>query len=71
MSLASQRRTLRRMVLASLAGAVIDLNGAPRYVHQGWFLISDANLVVIVLMILVFALAIWLPFPGGGEEESG
>ena len=50
---------------------LIDLNGAPRYVHQGWFLISDANLAVIVLMILVFALAIWLPLPGGGEEESG
>ena len=47
---------------------MIDLNGAPRYVHQGWFLISDANLVVIVLMIVVFALAIALPFPGAKRE---
>jgi len=47
-----------------LLGAVIDLNGKPDYVHSGWFLISDANLIVIVLMIAVFFLAILLPFPG-------
>jgi hypothetical protein len=56
--------TLRRMT-----GSVIDLNGAPRYLHHGWFLISYANLAVILLMIAVFALAIWLPFPRGEEEE--
>jgi hypothetical protein len=49
-------------------GAAIDLNGAPRYVHEGWFLISDANLVVVALMIAVFALAIWLPFPGSKKK---
>ncbi len=52
---------------ASLCAA-IDLNGAPRYVHEGWFLISDANLIVVALMIGVFALAIWLPFPGSKEK---
>ena len=52
---------------ASLCAA-IDLNGAPRYVHEGWFLISDANLVVVALMIAVFALAIWLPFPGSKKK---
>ena len=61
--------TLPRMRMAKLAGAVIDLNGAPRYLHQGWFLISYANLAVILLMIVVFALAIWLPFPHGEEDE--
>ena len=61
--------TLPRMRMAKLAGAVIDLNGAPRYLHQGWFLISYANLAVILLMIAVFALAIWLPFPHGEEDE--
>jgi hypothetical protein len=53
----------------SLVGSVVDLNGSPRYLHQGWFLISYANLAVILLMIAVFALAIWLPFPGGGEDS--
>ena len=47
-----------------LLGAVINLSGRPRYVHSGWFLISVANLVVIAAMLLVFALAILLPFPG-------
>ena len=61
--------TLPRMSMAKLAGAVIDLNGTPRYLHQGWFLISYANLAVILLMIAVFALAIWLPFPHGEEGE--
>jgi hypothetical protein len=50
-------------------GAVIDLNGRPRYVHSGWFLISVGNLVVIVAMIVVFALAIWIPFPRDRERQ--
>ena len=57
------------MSTAKLAGALIDLNGAPRYLHRGWFLISYANLAVIIVMIAVFALAIWLPFPHGEEDE--
>ena len=42
---------------------MIDLGGRPHYIHAGWFLISVANLVVIVAMIAVFALAIVVPFP--------
>lgn len=48
---------------SGLLGAVIDLNGRAHYVHSGWFLISVGNLVVILAMIAVFALAIVLPFP--------
>lgn len=44
---------------------MIDLNGSQDVVHFGWFLISDANFVVIVAMVVVFALAIALPFPRG------
>ncbi len=50
-------------------GAVVWLNGRPRYVHSGWFLISYANLAVVVLMVVVFALAIALPFPGGRRRR--
>ena len=46
-----------------ILAAVVGLDGRPRYVHSGWFLISAANLAVIVAMIVVFALAIALPFP--------
>jgi hypothetical protein len=52
-----------------LLGAVFDLDGRPRYLHSGWFLISAANLAVIVAMIVVFALAIALPFPHDRGDE--
>ena len=53
---------------APLLGALIHLGGHPRYIHAGWFLISVSNLVVIVSMIAVFALAIALPFPRGKKH---
>jgi hypothetical protein len=53
----------------ALIAAVFNLNGHARYVHSGWFLISDANLVVIVAMIVIFVLAIALPFPRGGKRR--
>jgi hypothetical protein len=43
--------------------SIFSLNGHARYVHVGWFLISVANLVIVVLMIVVFVLAIVVPFP--------
>jgi hypothetical protein len=46
-----------------ILAALIDLNGRPHYLHSGWFLISVANLVVILAMVVVFVLAIVLPFP--------
>ena len=58
------------MLITTLIGSLIDLNGRPRYVHSGWFLISYANLAVIVAMIVVFALAIALPFPGGRSRKE-
>ncbi len=64
---------LRSALLAAQPlGSVFSLNGHPRYIHAGWFLISVANLTVIVLMIAVFCLALVLPFPGrhsGGEQQ--
>jgi hypothetical protein len=45
----------------------VGLNGKPYYIHWGWFQISAANLAVIVLMLIVFALAIVLPFPKQGR----
>ncbi len=42
----------------------VGLNGNSYYIHWGWFQISAANLAVIVGMVVVFALAVVLPFPG-------
>ena len=52
-----------------LVGASVSLDGKPRFIHHGWFLISVANLVVIVLMIVVFVLALFLRFPGDREKR--
>jgi hypothetical protein len=49
--------------MTTIVAALIDLDGRPHYLHSGWFLISIANLVVIVAMVVVFVLAIVLPFP--------
>jgi hypothetical protein len=48
-------------VLAGVAGT---------YLHWGVVQISLANLVVIGVMIVLFVLALVLPFPGGRDESS-
>lgn len=44
---------------------MIDLSGTQRFIEIGWFRITIANLVVIVLMLVVFAAAVLVPFPKG------
>ena len=39
----------------------VAAEGAGTYVHWGWVQISVANLVVIGLMLLIFAAAVFLP----------
>ena len=52
------------MLLAIVVGALINLNGPGHYVHWGFIQISVANLVVIALMVLVFGMALLIPFRG-------
>jgi hypothetical protein len=58
------------MVFDSLVAALINLGGTGHYVHWGFIQISVANLVVILLMIIVFVLAIILPFPRHGRRDK-
>jgi hypothetical protein len=51
------------MLLGVLFGALINLNGNGTYIHWGFIQLSVANFVVIIAMIVVFVLAIVLPFP--------
>jgi hypothetical protein len=51
------------MGTAAVLGAL--LNGSPYVISWGWFQITLANLIVIVLMVAVFVAALLLPFPGG------
>jgi hypothetical protein len=45
--------------------AAVDLNGPGRYVHWSFFQVSVANLVLIAVMVVIFAAALLVPFPGG------
>ncbi len=61
---------LAHMLMATLLGALVNLNGSGNYIHWGFIQLSVANFIVILLMIAVFVLAILLPFPRrkrGGE----
>lgn len=49
---------------------VLLADGAGRYISSGVIQISVTNLAIIVLMILVFVLAIVLPFPGRHHDDS-
>lgn len=44
--------------------AVFNLNHHASYVHWHFFQMSVSNILVIVAMLVVFAAAILLPFPG-------
>jgi hypothetical protein len=41
------------------------------YFQWGFILISVPNLLAIVGMIVLFAIALVVPFPHGGEGENG
>jgi hypothetical protein len=46
-------------------------DGAGRYVDWGVFHISVANVAIIALMVVVFVLAVILPFPGPAHRGRG
>jgi hypothetical protein len=54
----------------SLSGLLaVDLNRPGYYIHWGFVQISLANLLVILLMIVVFVVALFAPFPGGKNRS--
>lgn len=52
------------MITGSVLASPVDLDHPGRYLHWGVVQISVANLVVIAIMIVLFLLALVLPFPG-------
>ena len=50
--------------------AVFNLNHPPHIAHWHFIYLSVPNLVVIVVMLVVFALAILLPFPKHSFDRS-
>ena len=58
------------MLITTVIGGVIDLDGQQRYAHWGRFVLSFANLTVIAVTVAVFVLAIALPHPrAAGRQE--
>jgi hypothetical protein len=57
------------MILKAIQSAPINLNKPGHYLHWGVISISVTNLVVIVLMLALFALAILVPFPKGRKPR--
>ena len=50
--------------------AIFNLNHPAHYVHWHFIDLSVSNLLVVVAMIVVFVLAIVLPFPGRKATSS-
>lgn len=50
------------MILRLMLGALVDLSGSGHYLHWGFIQLSVANAVVILAMVVVFVLALVLPF---------
>ena len=57
------------MITRLVLTAPVNLDHPGRYVHWGIVQISVANLVVIAIMIVLFVLALILPFPGSGRRK--
>lgn len=52
-----------------LSMLALSLNGTGYYIHWGFIQLSLANLLVIALMVVVFVLALLVPFPGHKERS--
>ncbi len=58
------------MTNLSLLVSAIDLNQPGRYFHWNIFFVSESNLVLIAVMIVIFGLALVIPFPKSHEGKS-
>jgi hypothetical protein len=52
-----------------MLAAIFDLNGRPGFAHADFFQMSVPNIIVIVLMLVVFAVALLAPFPGSSKRK--
>ena len=57
------------MIPGSLLTALGNLNGPGRYLHWSIFTVSEANLVLIAVMVVIFGAALVIPFPGHSQTR--
>jgi len=55
--------------MAALFGALVDLSRPGHYLHWGFIQLSAANGIVIALMVVVFVLAVLVPFRAGRRQR--
>ena len=53
-----------------MIGSVFNLNHPAHTIHWHFIQLSVANLIVIVLMVIVFAVAVLAPFPGHAARRG-
>jgi len=58
------------MIAGSLIGTAVDLNSPGRYLHWSIFTVSEANLVLIAVMVVIFGAALVIPFPGRARDAG-
>src|SRR5665213_2102596 len=58
------------MLRGSLLASAVNLNGPGRYLHWSIFIVSEANLVLIAVMVVIFGAALLIPFPGHGAGKQ-
>lgn len=54
----------------TMTAAILNLNHPAHGVHWHFLFMSVSNVIVVVLMLIVFALAIMAPFPHHGDSEQ-
>ena len=59
-----------RPVVSMTSPSLISAASSGHYVHVGVFTISVINLLIVVAMIVVFVLALVLPFPGSSDVDA-
>lgn len=57
------------LLTRTLLASPVDLNHPGHYLHWGVVQISYANVTVIGIMLLLFGLALVLPFPRGRDPR--
>jgi hypothetical protein len=58
------------LLSAGVVGAIFNLNNPAHVVHWHFIQLSVSNIVVIAMMLVAFALAILLPFPGAARRRE-
>ena len=58
------------VLLAAHAPLAVDLNAPGGYLNWSIFTISEANLVLVAVMVAIFGIALLAPFPGGATAPT-